>query len=325
MRKIEISSKTIIFTIVLILLLNFLWLIRDLIFSLFIAFIIMSALRPFVAFLTKYKFPKILSVFVVFTSFLASFIFLLTVVVPPLITESFLLFANLPAILDNSIFDIKAVNIESFSQYIPDITDNAFKFANTIFSNVFFVVSTLFFSFYLLLEDDVIKTTLLKFFDSERAKQISEVFEKAHMRMNAWFWGQATLMLVVGVMTFIGLNLIGMGRYAIPLAVLAGLFEVVPNLGPIVSAIPAVLIGLSQSYFLGLAAVALYLIVQQLENNLIVPYIMKKAVGLSPIISLIALIIGGKLAGIIGVLLAIPTTLFIETIVLEILASKKNS
>jgi len=325
MRKIEISSKTIIFTIVLILLLNFLWLIRDLIFSLFIAFIIMSALRPFVAFLTKYKFPKILSVFLVFTAFIASFVFLLTVVVPPLIIESLLLFANLPAILDNSIFDIKAVNIESFSQYIPDITDNAFKFANTIFSNIFFVVSTLFFSFYLLLDDDVIKTTLLKFFDSERSKQISEVFEKAHRRMNAWFWGQATLMLVVGVMTFIGLSLIGMGRYAIPLAVLAGLFEVVPNLGPVVSAIPAVLIGLSQSYFLGLAAIALYLIVQQLENNLIVPYIMKKAVGLSPIVSLIALIIGGKLAGIIGVLLAIPTTLFIETIVLEILSYRKTS
>ncbi len=222
-------------------------------------------------------------------------------------------------------FDIKAVNIESFSQYIPDITDSAFKFANTIFSNIFFVVSTLFFSFYLLLDDDVIKTTLLKFFDSERSKQISEVFEKAHRRMNAWFWGQATLMLVVGVMTFIGLSLIGMGRYAIPLAVLAGLFEVVPNLGPVVSAIPAILIGLSQSYFLGLAAIALYLIVQQLENNLIVPYIMKKAVGLSPIVSLIALIIGGKLAGIIGVLLAIPTTLFIETIVLEILSYRKTS
>ena len=63
--------------------------------------------------------------------------------------------------------------------------------------------------------------------------------------------------------------------------------------------------------------IALYFIVQQLENNLIVPFVMKKAVGIHPIITLIALIIGGKLAGIMGVILAIPTTIFLETILIE--------
>jgi len=106
-------------------------------------------------------------------------------------------------------------------------------------------------------------------------------------------------------------------KYAVALAVLAGLLEVVPNLGPIISTIPAALIGFSISYVLGLSNIALYFIVQQVENNLIVPLVVKKVVGLHPIITLMALMIGGKLAGVLGVLLAVPTTIFVETILIE--------
>jgi len=74
---------------------------------------------------------------------------------------------------------------------------------------------------------------------------------------------------------------------------------------------------------MGIAALALAFIVQQLENNLIVPFVMKKAVGLNPIITLIALVVGGKLAGVLGVLLAIPISLFVETVLVEILATKQ--
>ena len=106
-------------------------------------------------------------------------------------------------------------------------------------------------------------------------------------------------------------------KYALALAVLAGLLEVIPSLGPIASSIPAILIGLSYSPIMGLYSTILYLIVQQLENNLVVPIVMKKATGLHPIITLIAMVVGGKLAGIMGVLLAVPSTIFIETILIE--------
>ncbi len=134
--------------------------------------------------------------------------------------------------------------------------------------------------------------------------------------MSSWFWGEIILMFVVGTMTYIGLNIIGM-KYALALAVLAGLLEVIPSLGPIASSIPAILIGLSYSPIMGLYSTILYLIVQQLENNLVVPIVMKKATGLHPIITLIAMVVGGKLAGIMGVLLAVPSTIFIETILIE--------
>ena len=129
-------------------------------------------------------------------------------------------------------------------------------------------------------------------------------------------------MVVVGTLTFIGLNLIGI-KHSLPLAVLAGLLEVVPNLGPITSMVPALLTATTQSYFLILPTVALYFIVQQLENHLIVPLVMRKAVGLHPIITLIALIVGGKVGGVLGVLLAVPTALFIETIIIGVLQKKE--
>ena len=90
-----------------------------------------------------------------------------------------------------------------------------------------------------------------------------------------------------------------------------------PPFGPIISAIPAALIGFSHSYILGLSNIALYFVAQQLENNLIVPIVMNKIVGVHPVITLMALIIGGKLAGVLGVLLAVPTTIFIETLLIE--------
>lgn len=142
--------------------------------------------------------------------------------------------------------------------------------------------------------------------------------------MSSWFWGEIVLMTIVGVFTYIGLVFIGV-PYALPLAVFAGLLEIVPNIGPIISAIPAVIIGFSQSYFAGFSAMALYIIVQQLENSVIVPAIMKKAVGLNPVLTLVALLLGGRIGGMLGVLLSIPILLFAETLLREYIPSKKNT
>jgi predicted PurR-regulated permease PerM len=99
---------------------------------------------------------------------------------------------------------------------------------------------------------------------------------------------------------------------------------VVPVVGPIIAAIPAFIFAVNQSLFLGLSTLALYVIIQQLENNLIVPVVMKRVVGLNKIIILMVLIIGGKLGGFAGIFLAVPLTLFIETILVEVLRVRKS-
>jgi len=202
------------------------------------------------------------------------------------------------------------------SNNIPSLANETINLIKSAFSNVIFVTSTLFFGFYFILEKNIFSKLLGNFFDDMELNQISLIAERAQKRMSSWFWGEIILMLVVGTMTYIGLSIIGV-KYVLALAVLAGLLEIIPNLGPIISSIPAILIGFSSLPILGVYCAILYLIVQQLENNLIVPIVMKKATGLHPIVTLIAMVIGGKVAGIMGVLLAIPSTIFIETILIE--------
>ncbi len=317
MQKVEISSKTIIFTIGFILLLGVIWLIKDLIFSLFIAFIIAGALRQPVDFLEKRRIPRVLASFVIYLLFLFAIVNLFALVIPPLLKEISFLFKNLPEIIKTVLPQISSyVDLSTLTQNLPNLANDVINLIKGIFSNAIFVTSTLFFGFYLLLEKDFIENVLVNFFDEAEAKKIAHIVNRGQKRAGSWFWGEVVLMTAVGALTYIGLTIIGM-KYALALAVLAGLLEVVPTLGPIISAIPAALIGFSSSYVLGLSNIALYFIVQQLENNLLVPLVMKKIVGVHPIITLMALIIGGKLAGVMGVLLAVPTTIFIETILIE--------
>jgi len=315
--KIEVSSKTIIFTVGFILLLGVIWLIKDLIFSLFIAFIIAGALRQPVDFLEKKKIYRSIASFVIYFIFVFMIFYLFVLIIPPLVSEIIVLFKNLPLIVNkvSPVFSTNS-NLNFLSNNIPSLANETINLIKSAFSNVIFVTSTLFFGFYFILEKNIVSRLLGNFFDDIELNRINLIAERAQKRLSSWFWGEIILMIVVGTMTYIGLNIIGM-KYALALAVLAGLLEVVPNLGPITSSIPAILIGFSYSPVLGFYCAILYLVVQQLENNLIVPVVMKKVTGLHPIVTLVVMVVGGKLAGIIGVLLAVPTTIFIETILIE--------
>ncbi len=316
-QKIEISAKTIVFTILFILSLGLLWQIRELIFSLFIAFIIAGALKPAVGFLERIRLPRIVASLIIYLLFIFAIYSMFSLIIPPLLSEMIFLFKNLPEIIKSIIPQSNvAINFDFLTQNIPSIANQTLSFIKGIFSNAIFVTSTLFFGFYFLLEKNLEGKLLSNFFDEVEISKIEFISNRAQKRMSSWFWGEVILMFLVGTMTYIGLNIIGM-KYALALAVLAGLLEVIPSLGPIASSIPAILIGLSYSPIMGLYSTILYLIVQQLENNLIVPIVMKKATGLHPIITLIAMVVGGKLAGIMGVLLAVPSTIFIETILIE--------
>ncbi|MBI5127276.1 AI-2E family transporter [Candidatus Roizmanbacteria bacterium] len=316
-QKIEISSKTVIFTVFFLLGLSILWQIRELIFSLFIAFIISGALKPIVDFLEKRKLHRGLSAFIVYILFLFTIANLFALVLPPLVNEVGHLFKNFPGIVKTTLPQVSPyLDFSTLAQNLPNLANEAVSLVKGLFSNAIFVTSTLFFGFYLLLEKNFIESVLVNFYDDVEAKRINLIVERAQKRAGVWFWGEIILMSIVGILTYIGLTFIGM-KYALALSVLAGLLEVVPTLGPIISTVPAALIGFSTSYKLGLSSIAIYIIVQQLENNLLVPIVMKKVVGLHPIITLMALIIGSKLAGVLGVLLAVPATIFIETILIE--------
>jgi predicted PurR-regulated permease PerM len=139
--------------------------------------------------------------------------------------------------------------------------------------------------------------------------------------IGAWGRGLLVLCLVVGLMDYIGLKILGV-NFALALAVLAGVLEVVPWLGPWLAGIPAVVVALTQSPIKALMVAILYIAVQQIENNLIVPQVMRRAIGLNPLLVILILLIGAKLAGPAGIILAVPIVTIIVILIKEYLRIK---
>ncbi len=321
---VEISARTIVFTVFFILFVYFIGLIRDILFSIFIAFIFRSALLPIVLRLKRWHFPQTFAAVVVFFSFVTVFAGFLVFVFPPLIIETSNFLRTIPDYLEFILPAGYEFNLDSSLNLLPNVTSSVFSLVGSLFSNTFFIIMTLFLSLYFLIQENFVRDLLINFVSDDQVVWIVEITKKVERRLAAWLWGELFLMLVIGVFTYVGLKLLGV-RYALSLAVLAGLLEVVPNVGPVLSLIPAFLISLSTSYLQAVSVAALYFVIQQLENTLIVPLVMKKAVGINPIVTLIGLVIGGRLGGILGIVLSIPAILFIETIIVEVLKRKTES
>ena len=130
-------------------------------------------------------------------------------------------------------------------------------------------------------------------------------------------------MTTIGILSYIGYLIIGL-PYALPMAVLAGLLEVVPNIGPTVATAAAFLVGLTVSPLTAFIALGIGILIQQLENNLIVPRIMRSAVGLNPLITILLITSGAQLSNIIGAVIAVPTFLIIETIITMVLNERQT-
>ncbi len=319
-RKIDISYRTIIFITVFILGLLLIYLIRDLLLILFVAVILMSALSPVVKFLTKFRVPKSLSIAITYVIIISFVSGLFAIVIPPLLEETRRLFTTLPPHLDR-VLEIVAVDKSVLQSQLSDLSRNAFSITLSIFDNVLTIIFLLVLTFYLMLERENLEERSASLFIG-REERVKKLIVHIEEKLGSWFRGQLFLSLVIGILTFIGLLILGI-PYALPLAVVAGVLEVVPVIGPIISAIPTVLIAVTISPILSLGVVAIYFIIQQLENNLIVPQVMQRAVGLNPLVVILAIAIGSRLLGLAGALLAVPIVVVGQIIVAEILEEKK--
>lgn len=320
--KIEISHKTIIFTIGLLMGLWLIFQIRDILFLLFISFILMSAVRPLVDYLSRFKIPQIFSILVIYATVFSLFGFIVAETLPSFISQTVRLVNELPTFVAR-IMPYWDVDLNSITQQIAPLGENVLRFTVGIFSNIITTLTVLVFTFYFLLERRRIEFQLREIVGEQIANRIIRIASQVEKRMGAWVRGQMVLMLAVGLFTYAGLTLLHVD-YALSLALIAGILEIIPLIGPIVAAIPAILVALGTSPFLALSVLALYFIIQQLENHLLVPWVMKKSVGLSPLITIVALMIGGKLAGVLGAILAVPIVLVLEVIFSEALNQTKS-
>ncbi|OGM21009.1 hypothetical protein A2955_02500 [Candidatus Woesebacteria bacterium RIFCSPLOWO2_01_FULL_37_19] len=322
--KIEISHRTIIFAVFFVLFLWLLYVIRDTILQFFVALLIMAILNPLVTKLSKYKIPRSLSILLVYVLLVGLMSFVVATVIPPLIEQTTLFINNFPSFLDNLGVSslISEQVIQQLLVQIGSLPAQAAKITLSLFSNVINIVTILVFAFYLLASRSKLDDQLVVFLGETKNNQINRVIDLLEKRLGSWAIGQMSLMFVVGLSNYIGLRLLGI-PFALPLAILAGILEIVPFLGPIIASVPAVVIGFGLSPFLGLATAALAFLIQQLENYVFVPKIMQKSTGINPIITLLSLAIGFKLAGVVGLLISVPIFISASIISKEYLLLKK--
>ena len=182
-------------------------------------------------------------------------------------------------------------------------------FVNTvsaIFGGVLSFVLIVVLSFYLAVQEDGVVNFLKVITPLKSEKYIISLWKRSQQKIGYWMQGQILLGVIVGVLIYLGLTILGV-KNAILLSVFAAFFEIIPLFGPVIAAIPAVFLSFADGGLTaGLLVVGLYLIIQQFENHLIYPLVVKKVVGVSPILVILALVIGYKLAGFLGVLLSVP-------------------
>lgn len=315
-RKVEVSHRTIIFTVLFLLSLWFFYFIRDLILQLFVALLLMTILNPLVTKLSKKGVPRALSVAITYILVFGLFGLAVAGVIPPLVEQTTNFVNNLPTYLANlGIFRLvsEQVTTQLLTQ-LGTLPGQVVKLGTLLFSNFLSVVAVLIFTFYLLLIREKLDDQLGFFFGEDKKKEIGKFIDQLEIRLGGWARGEIILMALIGLLNFIGLTLLGI-PFALPLAILAGLLEIIPVLGPFIAGIPAVVIGLSISPIMAVAVAALAFFAQQLENYVFVPKIMEKSVGVNPIITLIALSIGFRLLGVVGAIISVPVVLTLHVLI----------
>lgn len=314
--KIEISVKTILLAIAVVAAAWLLFQIRDILYLLFVAFLLMTAIQPLVVRLERIKIPRIIAILIIYAVIFGLFGWILATSIPSVVFQTNRLIQELPGVATRVLPYWKA-DFNTISQQIAPIGENIITVTVNIFANIITTLIVLVFTFYFLLERRHTRKIITDMFGETIADRAVAILRAIEVRIGDWVRGQLIFMLIMGVSVYIGLLILRVD-FALPLALVAALLAIVPNIGPAIAAVPAVLIGLATSPLLALSVIALYIIVSQLEGSIIAPIVMKQSVGLSPLVTIVALLVGGKVAGIMGAVLAVPVLLVCQVLILKL-------
>ncbi len=326
--SVNISSATIIKTILFLLLLLFLYFFRDLVLIILTAIVIASSIEPLAKWFVRRKIPRVLAVIFVYLGAVGVLVGIFMTFLPLIIEETSNLSEAIPqyvnsadfwpSIKDNNNFlSGKTVQDITSGFAISDIIDGLKSTVNHTFNGFWQSVSFIFggllsfiliivFSFYFAVQEYGIANFLRIVTPLKHEEYIIDLWKRSQLKIGRWMQGQVLLALFIGILVYLGLMILGV-KYALLLAILAALAELIPLFGPILAAIPAVLIGfLDGGTSLGFMVIGLYVIIQQFENHLIYPLVVKKVVGVPPLMVIIALLVGAQLAGFLGIIIAVP-------------------
>lgn len=338
-QTIDISTGAIIRTIAIVLALGFLYLVRDIVALFFLSVILTATLDPAIDWMAKKKISRSLGVIIIY---LALFLFIglfILLAGPPLVSQfkGFIekapsygeSFAKTFAVMEQYASSY-GINFNS-REFLQNMLGNLFQssgqfFGATIGVFTFFIslLVVLALTFYMSVKEDGMNKFLVSITPNDHHEYVVSVADRIKSKIGKWLGGQVLLMFIIFILDFIALSIFNI-PYALVLALLAGLLEIVPYLGPIISASLASLVGFFISPVTGLIVLGILTAIQQIENHIIVPQVMKKAVGLNPVAVILALLIGAKLGGTMGAILSVPVATSLGVIIGDLVEKKEEN
>ncbi|MGE0449710.1 MAG: AI-2E family transporter [Vicinamibacterales bacterium] len=274
------------------------------------------------------RLPRWLAILLIYVIIVGLLTMVGLLVVPPMVEQAQGLWRQLPDMFERAQRFVVSYGLLDHRITLEEAVRNApgpgqavgtvASAVGTVFTGVLGFLTVLILTFYLLVESETLFAAFVRLFPRGDRTRVEEVSLKISSKISAWLSGQLMLGGTIGLTAAAGLYLLGVPYFYV-LALLAGLGEMVPVVGPIFAAIPAVAVALSVSPQTALFTTIFFAAQQQVENHLLVPKLMQRQVGVSPVIVIVALLIGGSVLGILGALLAVPTAAILQVVTKELL------
>ncbi|MFZ2167638.1 MAG: AI-2E family transporter [Minisyncoccia bacterium] len=302
------------------------WLLRDLVLLVLTAIVIASAIEPEIAFFIRHRIPRFFAAILVYVLVFGSVFGVLFLLFPPIIADAAGFLSAMPQYLEalnatSSFSNISnASNLIGGSHDLQSFIQTLFSLQSmftagsgtviqlfvTFFGGIFSFLMVIVLSFYFALQDTGVDDFLRLVMPAAYEDYSVDLWKRAQKKIGLWMQGQILLSVIVAILVYLGLLIIGI-PYALLLAVFTALAEIVPIFGSLIAGLLAVIVSYSSGGLaLGAVVMGLYVVVNQFESNLIYPLIVKKVVGVPPLMVIVALIAGYTLAGFIGILLSVP-------------------
>jgi predicted PurR-regulated permease PerM len=323
-----ISTGTIIKVVVVVLGLAFLYAIKEVLALVFVAWVLASAMFPAVDwFHRRLRIPRPLGLATLYL-IIGGLLALVVVLVTPVVADQVKQLAARFPVYVHQLGDLwqRLTNGElpvptGATPVLPNLAGNIFTAVFGVFSTVLATFLVIVLTFYFTAEEASMRRWLTTLAPSQYGPYLSQLLSRIQHRLGLWLRGQVILSLIVGCLVYVGLTLLDV-RYALLLALVAALLEIIPFVGPNVAGLLGVAITLSYDPVKALLAALVYLIVQQLENHLITPRVLGSAVNINPLVVIIAILIGAKVGGIVGALLAVPVAAALAEIMGDVWARR---
>lgn len=312
------------------------FLVSDALLVIYISLLAAIGLSPLVTSLEQYRprrqrLPRWAAILIIYSAIVGTVVGIGLLIVPPLIDQTRELGAELPNLLHRAQqwllqrgWITRELTVQEAVQQTPVGSSDAVGTVVTavwkLVGGIFGVVTILILTFYLLVDLDALLRFFIRLFPRPSRDRAHDATHRVTAKVSAWLGGQLLLGAIIGSSAAVGLWLMGVPYFYV-LALLAAVGELIPVVGPILSAIPAGLVALTVSPALALGVLIFFIVQQQVENHLLVPKIMSRQVGISPVVVISALLIGGSLLGIVGAILAIPTAAILQVLFEELVTS----